>query len=688
MCNEADPPARLDSEGWSEIAEGWEELGVPIPWIDLKSIGERAGSEASELSELAVDGDPYNWLAHYLAAVGRAWQATGVAKSHVDGLLPDQHGKLRNAGELRRDGGVNEQTKAIAADVGFDLKAKLLSQQLIEALSRPEFGRELSSYDRDSAGSATVSKSGNLTLLLQRLRAKKASSAAFYAVGEVTGDELSEDEAVRELVGCVSDELPEDQRLSEDDEGAVAASIALLEHLWSSQGERARDIVWQMPFMVADGTPRRAGPRRLMVLPVATWPEAARPFAESYPSNRLLADDYAVSEGSLSEALVSWGIAHPGLLVTSKRDELRDRALKVIAINPEEVKNATLKDVEWTQIALLEPEVINHCRQSRELARALLGFVVCFVAPNDESWRATIETSVRTTQGEKRVHLTPSLWLSDLRSKQWLPVEDEDSVTHHVPNPELVRDLVDPAWLDGNRDGADFLVQHFRLDALEVRLLAAAKDEAARQRLRDSLARIVDIVGDNSQLIDDLAFHAEQRSREVDRMRKLGFAVQECVKLAMERHGLRVEEIDHGYDFRVTAVNVREDDLEDLSASFEVNEYKVEVKTTTTGEARLTPLQATTCAADSGVFVLCVVDLRNFDGDVHKVDWTTADIAHLCRLVSGESLPIGETLTFVRNAEKGEVPVRNVNALRYAVRPDLWESGLDFDEWVQDAFTR
>jgi hypothetical protein len=585
-CTETDPPAKSDSEGWSEIAEGWEQLGVPVPWVDLKSIGERASSEVSEVSDLPVDGDPYNWLARYLAAVGKAWQATGVTKSHVECLLPDQHGKLRSAGELRRDGGVNEQTKAIAVDVGLDFRAKLLNQQLIEALSRPELGRELSS-------SSTAVPETSPSIRFQK-KAKRASSAGLYAVGEVTGGELNEDEAIRELVGHLSEELPEDQRLSEEDEDAATASIALLEHLWSSQGKDAREIVRQIPFLVADGTLRRFGPRRLMVLPVATWPESAQPFAQAYPANRVLADQYAVEDGSLSEALTSWGITHSSLLVTSKREELRDRGLRAIAVNPEEVANATLSATEWTQIALLEPEVLNHCRQSRELAITLLGFVVSFVAPNDVSWRSTVEMPVRTSGGEKRVHLTPSLWLSDLRSKQWIPVEDEQSITHHIPNPELVRDLIDPAWLEGDRDGADFLVYHFGLDALEVRLLAAAKNEEARQRLRDSLARIVEIVGDNSRMIDDLTAKAEQRNRDVGRMRKLGLAVQECVKLAMEQQGLNVEEIDHGYDFRVTAVQVREEDPEDLSAHFEINEYKVEIKATMTGEARLTPLQAAT----------------------------------------------------------------------------------------------
>ena len=155
----------------------------------------------------------------------------------------------------------------------------------------------------------------------------------------------------------------------------------------------------------------------------------------------------------------------------------------------------------------------------------------------------------------------------------------------------------------------------------------------------------------------------------------------------MEKRGLSVGIVDHGYDFWVTSVQVSADGApEELSANFEVGGYKVEVKTTTTDEARLTPLQAATCADDPDFFVLCVVDLRNFQVDVHQVDWTTTDVSSRCKLVSGREIPICETLSLVDSAEGRDVPIRNATALRYAVQSGLWEEGLDFDPWVDEAF--
>ncbi len=650
-CTDVDPPVDAESEGWSEIAGGWEALGVAIPWIDLKGLGQRAG-QVDDIAQLPVGEQPYGWLADYLDAVGKTWQATGVTKSHLARLLPDQHGTLRNPSELRTDGGVSDRVKAIAADIGLDLSARLVDEQLVKKLN------------------------------------EKNLEAGLYALGEVTGDQLTEDEAITMVVEHMAHALPPAQTVSEDATNVATATLALFEHLWTTRGQDARGIAWDIPLLAADGTARRAGERRLMVLPVPAWPEAARQFAKAYPASRVLADQYLTEQSSdtLLEALTRWGISHEGLLGVDTRDELRDRALRAIALNPDEAASTVLREPGFMQIALLEPEVINHCKQSRELAQALLGFVLRYVAPADNSWRSTVSVSVRTPAGERDMFVTPSLWLSDLRSKPWIPVEDEEEVTHHPPNPELIRELTDSAWLEGNPDGAELLVRHFGMDALEARLLAAASDEAARQRLRDGLAKIIEVAGDNPQMLEDLAAQAARRRQVVDRMRRLGLAVQERVKLALQLHGLSVQDVDHGYDLLVTAVRVREGDVDDVSAYFEVGEYKVEVKATTTGEARLTPLQAATSAAEPERFVLCVVDLRSFKPDVDAVDWSTENISPLCYLVAGATLPVDDTLTMVRTAEVSEVPARNTAALRYAIRQDLWAGGLHLDAWVETTF--
>lgn len=651
-CTDADPPMKEESEGWSEIAEGWEALGVSIPWMNLKEIGRRAASNADAIAKLAVVGPSLDWLARYLDAVGKVWRASGTTKDHVAGLLPDQHGDLHDAGELRRDDGVSRRVKEICESVCLDIKATLLDNALLESLR----GQQLEN--------------------------------GIYAIHECTGDKLSEDDVIRDLVDHLDQKLPADRPVMEKERVEAQATLSLLLHLWETKGIQAKEVAWKVPILAADGAAHRAGVKRMLVPPVAAWPEVARPFAAAYPESRILAKDYSAPEyGALLDAFRAWGIAHDGLLGKGQRDEIADRGLRAIAVCPDEVEGAKLRSAELSQIALLEPELINFCKQKRERARALLGLVVCYVAPKDDAWRKVAKLQVRTPEGEKEVEITPCLWLADLRSKPWIPVEDDEDVTHHVPNPVLLRELMDTSWLESNSHGVDLLVGHFDMDALDVRLLAATQDEQTRQRLRDELAKVVEVAGDNPAVIADLAAKAAQRKRDIERMRRLGLAVQARVSVALEELDLDVRVVDRGYDFLVTDVTVRDEDPEDLAAYFEVGAYKIEVKTTTTDEARLTPLQAETAEADPTAFVLCVVDLRSFDEDVHEVDWMTTDVSPYCRFVSGKHLPLNETLTFVRRAEGSDVPVRNATALRYAVQASLWSAGLALKAWVDQAFS-
>jgi hypothetical protein len=646
-CTGADPPARDISEGWSEVVEGWEKLGVGATWVNLEEIGWRACANVDYLTDLRVDRDAIEWLSYYFEAVGKTWKASGTKKSHLDHIIPDQHGRLWDADKLKVDGGVAERTKEISADLGIDIEAQLLDQRLLESLSDLDF------------------------------------SAGLFAIREATTGELVEDDAVASLLHRLTVSLPDDQKMPEENENAVDASIDLLSHLWSTGGKAAQSSAWKIPFLATDGATHKPGVRRMMVPPVLAWPEAARKFATAYPPGRVLDERYAEQGNALLEALTAWGITYSSLVVPLDRDEIPERGLKPIATDPEEVAGASLREAKLSQIALLEPELINYCRQTRERAQALFGFVICFVAQADRSWRTVAQLPVKTPDGDKIVSLTPSLWLSDLRSKPWIPVEENGDVVHHAATSAFVRGLLDPLWLQGNPDGAELLVQHFGLDALDVRLLAATTDEETRQKLRDSLARIIEVVGSNSQVIEELAVKAQQRQRDVNLMRKLGLEVQKYVQKALEARNLHIDPDDYGYDFLVT---VNEDDPDDLSWQFQVAEYMVEVKTTTTGEPRLTPLQAATCAKEPNKFVLCVVDLRNFQGDVHDAEWTADIVSEFCRLLPGTAIPTGKTLSFVEGAEESDVPIRNVSALRYAVRADIWEAGLDLDEWVETAF--
>jgi hypothetical protein len=114
----------------------------------------------------------------------------------------------------------------------------------------------------------------------------------------------------------------------------------------------------------------------------------------------------------------------------------------------------------------------------------------------------------------------------------------------------------------------------------------------------------------------------------------------------------------------------------------EVGPYLLEIKATTTGAARLTPLQARTAATELARYVLCVVDLRGLQEEELGAEWTTVRVMPLARIVPEIGGQAEETHRLVEVARTNPIGIRNDSALRYEVPPAVWESGLSIDTWV------
>lgn len=133
--------------------------------------------------------------------------------------------------------------------------------------------------------------------------------------------------------------------------------------------------------------------------------------------------------------------------------------------------------------------------------------------------------------------------------------------------------------------------------------------------------------------------------------------------------------VDHGFDYEVFP-------LDDACFSFQVGSYFLEVKATTSGDVRLTPLQAETAATYPNRFVLCVVDLR---GKPLLDSWTSNQIEPLAHVVTAIGQEVGIVYEDVDELTGPDMPIRlrNENQLRYGVAVSLWESGLSIDRWIQ-----
>ena len=646
------PPRKELAVAWSDIAKGWHSLGLSINRITVEELRKWAKREADTLDGLKVDGDAKQWIAHFLDVIGECWKnRSGVDLAAVHGMLPDQNQRLRSPSELSRDSGISDSLKDICADVGLNIRSQLL----------------LGGFD-------AVAEAYEMSHLL-------------YLLENALPNSLSEEDVIQKAVESLRRSLPEDERCEDTPIEVQLASVRLLSYLWEAKPDQALSSARQIPLITHGQRAVRWSRTRVMMAPIRCWHQAAQPFANAYPPDRVLAEMYA---GSSSEdlpdcvtGLVTWGIAIADPIYADTPSELTTRRLAELSSTDTCGVTVPSNDKEFSQIALLQPEVLNRCREGIEEARALLGLVLCHVARHDPGWQME-----RTVKGRRSGHpidvpVAGALWLADLRIRAWVPIAGEDGKpTQVLANAKTLGELLNPAWLDHNDAAIRLLSEWFEFDQLELRLLGIEPNIERRDQLRNGLARLVESGGADPQFYSSLAEEVEARkrqSRDIEHFRRMGIGVQEAIKSAMETYELDLELVDHGFDYKVTvpADNV----LDDLSKRFTVGPYLLEVKATTTGQARLTPLQAETASKEPDNYLLCVVDLRSFEDEDLAGEWSASKVEPLAKVVPDIGSRVRGTYSLVETARTRPIAVRNDSALRYEVPSGVWEAGMSISDW-------
>ena len=644
------PPIRILATDWTVIAEGWHSLGATIELTWVAKLADCVRDEAETLDQIEVMGDATEWLAVFVDVVGECWSSrAGVDISALEGMMPNQNLRLCSPSKLKRDMGVSESLKCICAGLDYDVRDRFLLQGLEESA--------------------------------RRLELPHAAAALTKAIP----DEVDEGHIIAEAVERMGEMLPEGKVCEDVAPEVRQATARLLAHLWETKEEDAASIATRVPLVTASHRAARWRPDRLFMAPVCEWREAAQSFARAYPPDRILNDLYAGSstEGipSVATPLVRWRMAHADPITESTVD-LREHRLERLS-STGNTDGVVVPQQRLSQIALLQPEVLNRCQESADDARALLGLVLCFVAKHDPAWKEQRLVKGKRSGEEIDVSIRGALWLADLKVRAWVPVLGEDGKPQKmIANAATLRDLLDPAWLEDNDDAIGLLSEWFDFDRLELLLLGSAQDEQDRLALRNSLAVLVESGGADPQFYRELAEEVEargRRKRDVERCRRLGLAVQEAVGAALRRRNLHVTLVDRGFDYEVA---IRSDDVyHDTGRVFELGPYLVEVKATTTGHARLTPTQAAVSASERDRYVLCVVDLRHVNVDLEP-DWTAERVEALAKFVPDVGGAVGETYDWVGLATTLDVSIRNESALRYEVPPEIWEAGIEIDDWV------
>lgn len=266
---------------WQVIFSGWAELGTPLDQVTLESLVLAVGKKAMALSNLPVRENKLQWLARLIDAVGESWEVRkGVDKGILRGMLPDQTGVLDSPEALWRDPGISESLKDISESLGINIRNQLLDLTLVREagdLALPHFNAALEASLRGS---------------------------------------LSEDELINQCLNRLQKDYTENLEVTTADDSALVGSVRLLAYLHARPRPAAATVAQQFPILASDSRIVHWTRHRMLIAPVCKWHEAARPFQDVYPANRMLAELYAGDPAKkipdVVSFLVDWEMAIPG----------------------------------------------------------------------------------------------------------------------------------------------------------------------------------------------------------------------------------------------------------------------------------------------------------------------------------------------------------------------------------------
>jgi hypothetical protein len=646
-----DPPEKDIAVEWNRTAEAWQRLGIKLNFLGLAELVQSVRKDVDTLDKLRIRAEPMLWIARLIDLVGQwARSHSALHSKLLEHLLPDQSHALRSAESLFLDDGIDSALKDLVEKIGPRVRSRLLTTGLADVAK----ANELEDFE------------SGLKLIVTR--------------------SLGAGDLVSDAIGYLDKHVPDGSKLTAEAAPLLVSARALLAYLWEIGGAATADSARRIPLWTRSGIVVRCPKGATMMSPVAEWAAEARMFADAYPPQRVLDDLYAAAEDrtSLGPAFSAWQLSVGSLLIEETPADLRGSRLASLVVDGQSTSGLSVSDARFSQIAQLPSELIPRAAADKNHAKLLLGLVLCHIALSDTAWRENQDIIARRDAKDVPCRVRRSLWLGDLLYRAWLPATGEDGKAISVTaSAAAIRPLLESSWLTSNDAAIELLVAHFGCNPLELRITAAAGDSAARAKLEEELATLVQLAGTDAGVYAKLAEElvARKKSQEdVNRNRTLGLAVQDVVRQCMENRGFILELIDHGYDYDVKLPDG--DPLLDGAYRFQIGPWMMEVKATTSGDVRMTPSQAQRASIDSDKYLLCVVDLRGTSDEERRGPWTTDNVEPRAWIYPHVGGSVAPTWELVEQAVDSVVGIRNEKVLRYSVPPSVWERGLRLKDWV------
>lgn len=553
-------------------------------------------------------------------------------------IVPSQEAFLRVLPRLHRDAGISDELKNVAESLGWRIRPSLRDSRIASVSEEPGLG----DWDNE------------------------------YVVGELT-------RRIRER----ADKDPDDDfrqasielftwMVQQDDWDALRGFPTFSRMVGP---DRSTAVVY-LPSNIQDVEPPLA--------PVGAWPRDLRPFADLFPPNQILADDFlhACPDANDWRRLAERSLVQTDILISRTMNFNKFYPERLLA---DGVEHRTVNEVGVTDI-WRRTETMDRVRDSQERAGLFWRFLTEYLVPRDIQ-----SLDVHTTECECGVihRYFPAAWIERVRENSWVRLANN---RRDRPNARSLASLLkDSGWTPGSSDndsGVDKLLEAIDVSRFDLTLESVAEDDATRAVVHsafteilqtakgnvDDLAHVPQYLEDlrNDEALPEVLNERRDQRRRVQENQHLGSQIEVLVRQSLESEGFIVRRTGIGSDFAIEF-----NDVTRLELAKSDKTWLVEVKATRDNRVKMTDKQAVTSVEEGDRFLLCVVQVQ---GEVADLESNTvrdsmlfvANIGHrlndFCNSLNSlnelrETITAGESEGIQLEVDSGNARIRIANSV-------------------------
>lgn len=492
-------------------------------------------------------------------------------------IVPSQEGFLRTLPSLHRDVGISVELKNVAGLLGWRIRPELRDFRITSIADEPGAG----DWDNEYV----------VQDLIRRLRER----------ADKNPDENFRQASVRLFTWLVQHEHWSGLR-------------SFPAFARRSVSDRPMDVIYLPVNDQGTDCP---------LAPVAVWAEDLRPFADIFPPNRILADDFIseLPDGDSWHSLVEQVVVKTNIITSHNVNVGKfypDYPLR------EGVEHSTVTPVAVTD-TWRRAEIMERVRDSQVRARLFWKFLTEWLAPKDVGGLEVKKAECMC--GEEHRYYSAA-WLEPLRENTWVRMSNDART--YASEQSLANLLRGSGWepvVLNENTAAVKLLEAMGVSRLNLVREFVASDDDTRAALDNAFTNILETTGDDishlthaRQFIEDLKddqdlpnFLADRRERrhQVHDNQRLGDQVEMLVKQSLEGEGFTVHRTGVGSDFAIEF-----DDVTRLRLAKSDATWLVEVKATRDNRVRMTARQAMEAVKKGERFLLCVVPVEGAVSDL------------------------------------------------------------------------